>query len=105
MANELTAINRPGSGNTSPRHWLVKPAPFRTSWPEIVRRGAFRMRGVRNLVARKHLSEMRLGDAMLYYHSQQELTAVCIMEVTREDCLCIYKAELQSWARSDRRRR
>lgn len=66
------------------RHWLVKFAPFRTSWAEIVKRGTFTLRGVRSPVARKHLSEMRLGDAVLFYHSQKELAVVGVMEVTRE---------------------
>ena len=66
------------------KRWLVKFAPFRTPWAEIVRRGTFSLRGVRNRVARKYLKEMRLGDQVLYYHSQQELAVVGLMEVTRE---------------------
>ena len=65
-------------------HWLVKFAPFRTSWSEIVRQGSFTLRGVRNPAARKHLSEMRTGDEVLFYHSQQELAVVGVMAVTRE---------------------
>jgi len=65
-------------------HWLVKFAPFRTPWTEIVKRGTFTLRGVRSPAARKHLSEMRLGDAVLFYHSQEELAVVGMMEVTRE---------------------
>ena len=64
--------------------WLVKFAPFRTSWAEIVKCGKFTLRGVRSPAARKHLMEMRLGDAVLFYHSQQELAIVGVMEVTRE---------------------
>jgi predicted RNA-binding protein with PUA-like domain len=73
-----------GASARSRRYWLVKFAPFRTSWAEIVRRGTFTLRGVRSPLARKHLSEMRLGDAVLLYHSQQELAVVGLMEVTRE---------------------
>ena len=65
-------------------YWLVKFAPFRTSWPEIVRHGSFTPRGIRNPAARKHLSEMRAGDEVLFYHSQQELAVVGVMIVTRE---------------------
>jgi predicted RNA-binding protein with PUA-like domain len=68
----------------SSRYWLVKFAPFRTPWSEIVQRGKFTLRGVRSPAARKHLSAMRRGDRVLYYHSQQELAVVGIMEVTRE---------------------
>jgi predicted RNA-binding protein with PUA-like domain len=44
----------------------------------------FTLRGVRSLAACKHLSQMRLGDAVLFYHSQKELAIVGVMEVTRE---------------------
>lgn len=64
--------------------WLVKFAPFRTSWADIVKRGTFTLRGVRSTVSRNHLSQMRLGEEVLLYHSQQELAIVGVMEVTRE---------------------
>lgn len=66
-----------------PGRWLVKFAPFRTPWAEIVRRGTFALRGVRSTTACKNLSRMRLGDFVLYYHSQQERSVVGVMEVTR----------------------
>jgi len=66
------------------RYWLVKFAPFRSSWEDIVRSGSFTLRGVRSPEARKHLTAMRIGDIVLFYHSQQELAIVGIMEVTRE---------------------
>ena len=84
MADELKAMNQPGNGNASPRYWLVKFAPFRTSWAEIVRRGTFTLRGVRSPAARANLASMRLGDPVLFYHSQQELAVVGVMTVTRE---------------------
>ncbi|MEI6972782.1 MAG: EVE domain-containing protein [bacterium] len=64
--------------------WLVKFAPFRTPWANIVQRGTFTMRGVRSLAARKHLAAMRIGDEVLYYHSQKELAVVGLMQVSRE---------------------
>lgn len=63
--------------------WLVKFAPFRTDWSEIVRRGTFTLRGVRSATARKHLAAMRERDRVLFYHSQQELAVVGVLEVTR----------------------
>lgn len=63
---------------------LVKFAPFRTSWTEIVQRGIFTLRGVRNRQARNNLAAMRKDDPVLYYHSQQELAIVGIMKVIRE---------------------
>jgi predicted RNA-binding protein with PUA-like domain len=64
--------------------WLIKFAPFRTSWAEIVKRGTFTMRGVRSIQARNNLAVMRLGDPVLFYHSQQECAIVGLMEVSRE---------------------
>ena len=66
------------------RHWLIKFAPFRTSWSQIVRAGTFTLRGVRSPEARKHLASMRIGDQVLFYHSQEERAIVGILEVTRE---------------------
>lgn len=66
------------------RYWLVKFAPFRTSWTDIVRRGTFTLRGVRSHQARNYLGAMHVGDTVLYYHSQQELSIVGVMEVTSE---------------------
>ena len=67
-----------------PRHWLIKFAPFRTSWAEIVARGTFTPRGIRSPAARKHLSAMRMGDPVLFYHSQQDQAVIGLMAVTRE---------------------
>ena len=64
------------------RFWLVKFAPFRTPWSEIVRRGTFTLRGVRSPSARNNIKNMRLHDPVLFYHSQQELAVVGLMEVS-----------------------
>lgn len=65
-------------------YWLIKFAPFRTAWTDIVRRGTFTLRGVRSPAARTFLSQMVRGDRVLFYHSQQELAIVGLLEVTRE---------------------
>jgi len=64
-------------------YWLIKFAPFRTSWADIVRAGTFTLRGVRNAEARKHLVEMRLGDPVLFYQSQQDQSIVGLLHVSR----------------------
>lgn len=66
------------------RHWLIKFAPFRTSWEEIVARGTFTLRGVRSQEARKHLVSMHLNDPVLFYRSQKDQAVVGILEVSRE---------------------
>ena len=66
------------------RYWLVKFAPFRTSWTDIVHRGTFTLRCVRSRQARNFLAAMQSGDLTFFYHSQQELAVVWLMEVSRE---------------------
>jgi predicted RNA-binding protein with PUA-like domain len=57
-------------------YWLVKFAPFRYCWQDILRNGKFEIYSVRNAQARNNLKEMRLGDEVLFYHSQE---GNCIM--------------------------
>ncbi len=64
--------------------WIVKFAPFRTSWSDIIRNGIFTLRGVRSPQARKNLSLMHIGDRVLFYHSQQEQAVAGLMTVARE---------------------
>jgi predicted RNA-binding protein with PUA-like domain len=72
------------SSGAEQRRWLVKFAPFRTNWAEIVQRGVFTLRGVRSHVARQNISLMLLGDVVLFYHSQVERVVVGMMEVVHE---------------------
>ncbi len=64
--------------------WLVKFAPFRTSWTDIVKAGSFTIRGIRSAQARNNLALMRRGDPVLFYHSQQGLEVVGLLEVAKE---------------------
>ena len=68
----------------TPRHWLIKWAPFHTSWEEIITRGSFTLCGIRSQDVRKQLSTMRLGDQVLFFHSRQERAVMGILEVIRE---------------------
>jgi predicted RNA-binding protein with PUA-like domain len=81
---ESSAKSGPDATTISAHRWLVKFAPFRTSWREIVQRGTFTLRGVRSPTARKHLAAMKRGDLVLYYHSQEELAVVGLMRVSKE---------------------
>ena len=67
----------------TPRHWLIKFAPFRTSWAEIVARGGFTPRGIRSPEARKHLKSMEVGDRVFFFQSQQDQAVMGLLEVTR----------------------
>ena len=64
-------------------YWLVKFSPKRSSWVDILVKGKFTMRGVRNYQARNYLKEMALSDFALYYHSQYELQVMGVMKVIR----------------------
>lgn len=70
--------------NASKNYWLVKFAPFRTSWSDIVSTGRFTLRGVRSPAARKNLIFMKVDDLVLFYQSQENQAIVGLMKVTRE---------------------
>lgn len=66
------------------RYWIVKFAPFRVSWEHILANGKFEIYSVRNLQAQKNLKAMSFGDLALFYHSQEGLSVMGCMTVTRE---------------------
>lgn len=65
-------------------YWLVKFAPFRFSWQDVLRHGKFEVYSVRNAQARNNLNAMKLGDEVLFYHSQQGNCIMGKMKVTEE---------------------
>lgn len=65
-------------------YWLVKFAPFRCSWEDILRNGQFEIYSVRSAQARNNLKAMRLGDEVLFYHSQQGNCIMGKMKVIKE---------------------
>lgn len=66
-------------------YWLVKFAPFRVSWQEVLRNGKFEIYSVRNAQARNNLKEMKLGDEVLFYHSQEGNCIMGKMKVIEEE--------------------
>ena len=65
-------------------YWLVKFAPFRYSWDDILRNGKFEIYSVRSHQARNNLKSMRIGDEVLFYHSQEGYCVMGIMKVVAE---------------------
>jgi len=65
-------------------YWLIKFAPFRVSWQEVLRNGKFEIYSVRNAQARNNLKEMKLGDEVLFYHSQEGNCIMGTMTVIEE---------------------
>ena len=66
------------------KYWLVKSEPNAYSWDDLVRDGRTYWDGVRNYQARNNLKEMKIGDQILYYHSQVGLEVVGIATVVKE---------------------
>ena len=67
-------------------HWLVKSEPFKWSWDQQVKAGAKGTfwDGVRNHLAKKNLMAMKKGEQVFFYHSNEGLEIVGIVEVIRE---------------------
>lgn len=66
------------------RYWIVKFAPFRVSWENILALGKFEIYSVRNAQSRNNLEQMKIGDLAFYYHSQTDKQIMGMMEVTKE---------------------
>lgn len=65
-------------------YWIVKSEPFKYSWDDFVKKGRDHWDGVRNYQARNNLKEMKLGDWVFFYHSNEGLEIVGIAEVVKE---------------------
>jgi predicted RNA-binding protein with PUA-like domain len=67
-------------------HWLIKSEPFKWSWDQQVKagkKGTF-WDGVRNHSAKLNLKAMKKGDTAFFYHSNEGLEIVGIVEVVKE---------------------
>jgi predicted RNA-binding protein with PUA-like domain len=65
-------------------HWLVKSEPFKYSWEKFNKDGRTFWDGVRNYQARNNLREMKEGDLVLFYHSNEGKHVVGIAKVVKE---------------------
>lgn len=66
-------------------YWLVKSEPDTYSIDDLKRDGRTHWDGVRNYKARNHLRAMKVGDEVLFYHSNASPPAVVgIARVSRE---------------------
>ncbi|ACU03477.1 MULTISPECIES: EVE domain-containing protein [Pedobacter] len=66
------------------QHWLVKSEPFKYSWEKFNKDGRTFWDGVRNYQARNNLKEMKEGDLVLFYHSNEGKNVVGIAKVVKE---------------------
>lgn len=67
-----------------PNFWLVKSEPSKYAFSDLVRDGATVWDGVRNNAAALHLRAMKVGDQVLYYHSQEGLAVVGVAKVVKQ---------------------
>jgi len=65
-------------------YWLIKSEPFKYSWDNFVADGITFWDGVRNYQARNYLREMKIGDLVLWYHSNEGKEIVGIAKVAKE---------------------
>jgi predicted RNA-binding protein with PUA-like domain len=65
-------------------HWLVKSEPDAYSWQQLIKDKETSWDGVRNFAARIHLKNMKKGDEVFYYHSNEGTDIVGIAKVSKE---------------------
>lgn len=64
-------------------HWLVKSEPHKYSFEQLKTDKKTFWDGVRNYQARNNLKEMKKGDLVLYYHSNEGKEVVGIAKVVK----------------------
>lgn len=65
-------------------HWLIKSEPSKYSWDKFVEDNQTHWDGIRNYTARNNLKEMKKGDEVFFYHSNEGLEIVGIAQVVKE---------------------
>jgi predicted RNA-binding protein with PUA-like domain len=65
-------------------YWLVKSEPTAYSWDQLVKEKQTCWSGVRNYAARLHLRNMKKGDEVFFYHSNEGTDIVGIAKVVKE---------------------
>lgn len=65
-------------------YYLVKSEPHKYSWEKFWQEGRTHWDGVRNYQARNNLLEMKAGDLVLFYHSNEGKCVVGIAKVVAE---------------------
>jgi len=66
------------------KYWLIKSEPFKYSWDDFVEEGKSMWDGVRNYTARLNMMEMKVGDLVLFYHSNEGKEIVGLAKVSKE---------------------
>jgi predicted RNA-binding protein with PUA-like domain len=66
------------------QYWLMKSEPSAYSWQQLNKDGKTGWTGVRNFQASANMKKMQKGDRVFFYHSNEGLEIVGIMEVSKE---------------------
>ena len=62
--------------STRKRHWLMKSEPEDFSIDDLERVGTEPWTGVRNYQARNFMRQMKVGDGVLFYHSNTDVPGI-----------------------------
>ena len=67
------------------QYWLFKSEPFKWSWEMQKAKGKTgeEWDGIRNYQARNFMRDMKLGDRAFFYHSNEGLEVVGVVEVSK----------------------
>ncbi|MFC4261497.1 EVE domain-containing protein [Ferruginibacter yonginensis] len=65
-------------------YWLIKSEPFKYSWEQFEHDKVTFWDGVRNYAARNNLRDMKKGDQLFFYHSNEGLEIVGIAKIVKE---------------------
>ncbi|MDR2284124.1 MAG: EVE domain-containing protein [Sphingobacterium sp.] len=65
-------------------YFLVKSEPFKYSWEQFNKDGQTFWDGVRNYQARNNMKAMKVGDLVLFYHSNEGKEVVGVAKVVNE---------------------
>jgi predicted RNA-binding protein with PUA-like domain len=66
------------------KYWLAKTEPYEFSWEDMLTANHACWDGIRNYQARNYLRDMKKGDLVFIYHSNQGLEIVGTAEVITE---------------------
>ena len=67
-------------------YWLFKSEPFKWSWEQQKAKGDVgeEWDGIRNYQARNNMRAMKIGDRGFFYHSNEGLDVVGVVEISAE---------------------
>ncbi|MEO5946108.1 MAG: EVE domain-containing protein [Chitinophagaceae bacterium] len=65
-------------------YWLAKSEPSTYSWDDLVKEKQTCWSGIRNYAARIHMRNMKKGDEVFFYHSNEGVEIVGIAKVMKE---------------------